>query len=201
MIKLTKNHPNFDGIKWVLGVTSLKGDVRNHIRYTYVKGGDFVKTDGGRLHKYKLKDELGDGFYEVVKNIKSEVVINFVEDQEGWQYLDYKELFNTEEHKIKLKGVCSYNGTCYKAYADVIRALDINTLQYEYMRDILSDDNSFNVFVKDDNSPIVFIGGEDREALLMPFKINKEILDNANKIRLSKMSWQKGNKNTFSRIL
>jgi len=181
MIKFTKNNPEFESIKWVLQVNRKK-DERKHTKYAYVKasGEDkfIVKTDGGRLHKYKLEIEMKEGFYEVIKNSQLEVILGYVEEQEELSYPDYENLFEIEGMEKKAEDVeMKWNKqlnewNCYSDYAVIIRAMKNNTISYEYLRDVLSHNSCFDVHFKDSESQQIYKkDGSSREAVLMPYQI------------------------------
>ena len=70
-------HRDFEGIAFCIrGLDKAnKGERRPHMLYLYVKGNFIVATNGARLHEYRLKEKLPEGFYSVIKKLKTFIII------------------------------------------------------------------------------------------------------------------------------
>jgi hypothetical protein len=123
-------------------------------------------TDGHRMHKLDL-DGFGDpGVYKVVKNAKTQVILQKVDNDAG-------EFPNPDcvwpDTKDTTRVLC-YHGAISKAYSDIIRAMD-NTLclNFHFVEDVLCDD--FMAFIPRNSNagPITFQNGT-KSAIIMPMR-------------------------------
>jgi len=146
---------------------------------TKAKKGDFPKpyaghvmndgeywwaTDGHRLHGLDL-DGFGDpGVYKVVKNTKSQVILQKTEKTD---FPDINAVWPAHNDYTEIDCYSS-QGTSV-AYTKIVRQLEsAQTLNYEYINDVLCDD--FQAFIYGTDKPVAFLN-TNKLALVMPMMI------------------------------
>ena len=170
MIKLTKKDRNFKSVYWLTEITK-KNDQRDHIKTIKVESGVAVKTDGHRLHAVVVN--VPDGYYEINKRTKSEIVLNEV-DEVTWP--DWEHIFS--DCRPDLPTFSFYCGDdpgqeTAKFFIDLAKATE-NTpfINGTFVSQTITGFLNNEVFVTatDSNHP-VFIYDEnyDRVAAIMPF--------------------------------
>jgi len=102
MIKeFTKDMECFEGVYWVSGIKKDASDMRCHVRYMMVKDGKLVSTDGSQLRECEVPEGIEEGFYSVVKRIKSRIELTKAFDLCDGSFPDYEDiLVPKEEHKL-----------------------------------------------------------------------------------------------------
>lgn len=173
----------FANIRWVLKALSKnKEDLRPFKHNAYVKNGEFVVTDGIRIHKYTLPGNSAwkEGFYKIIKNNKSHIILQLDKELSDAGYPDYKDLFKQEDITVKFDS-CTINTGAPNPFDEmvsctftkIIKSFDENTINYEFVKDILSGEETFEISIKDHTSSVHFIF-EDRHAVIMPIRFNAE---------------------------
>jgi len=178
IIEFEKIDPETSDIHWVAGaLTKRKDERRPHVKFIHVKDGEFTATDGSRIHTYESEVSCKDGFYSVIKRCKSNVILRFEGATE--EYPEFKSLLNTEGHDETIYAYADL-GNCSGSYAGIVHAMKAGTLNYDFLKDLFSEDDGFDVFIKDAESPIIFKNGK-KTAVLMPMRTdnydqnNKEV--------------------------
>lgn len=187
-LELTKGHAGFNVISWVAkGLITTKGDLRNHVIRVFKDEDLFIATNGERMHIYDHKglfDELKDGYYEVIKNTKTKVILVFDKAKDQASYPDIKDFL-----KIKL----DFPEDCFsvewndagsggnKAYADILRNMVLdsdehikkanptNYINYSFLEDVLKIGQMFEVYNENENQPVYF-KSDNLFAIIMPIR-------------------------------
>jgi len=171
MLKLKKNSGIFNQVKFCVSALNLKSD-REYPKTLCVKNGVMTGCNGHKLFQWTACN-FDDGFFEVIKNNKTEIWLN---EKEEIIYPDIDSVFPEEEPEIKINdlvfGDCDNNVI---SHAIITRALPEDkergrglAINYEYL---LPLNGKFDCFIYDFGKPIVFEGNEDRKALIMPVLI------------------------------
>ena len=165
-IQTNKHNPMTKNLYWLTGCMK-KNAIRNHTRHVYVKENTMTATDGNRLHHLKLDGEgYADGFYSVVKRTKPEMVL--VYSGNDYLYPDISDLIAKPEGVELIAH--EHEGTSSKAFANIIRAMEDNTINYKFLEDVLSDGGAWNVTIKSHEHAIFFENG-NKIAIIMPLRI------------------------------
>ena len=135
-----------------------------NLQYLYSTGVDIVASDGHRLHVYTPEDcPLEAGYYEIIKKTKTELILNR-SDQDLGDYPDYARVMPEAKDLQGFKLDSSISGK----YATVIRAMDVNTLEYSLFLDAAPLMERYQV--TDGTSPVLMTG-KDVKAVVMPVRI------------------------------
>ncbi len=155
-LELTKGQTGFDEVSWVArGLITTKSDLRNHVIRVFKDGDLFIATNGSRMHVYDhnhLFDELEDGYYQVIKNTKTKVILLFDKAKDEASYPDYKDLIKLRldfpEDSFSVESYDKGSGGNI-AYADIIRNMSLdandhikksnptNYINFSYLQDVL----------------------------------------------------------------
>ncbi len=172
-LELTKGHTGFDEISWVArGLITTKGDLRNHIKRILKDKNLFVATDGSRMHVYDHEgffDDFEDGFYKVIKNMKTKVVLLFDKAKDKVSYPDYKDLiklrldFPEDSFQVDYEydgSKASYAYTIIvrnmKSEVERIKPKPTNFIKYSFLEDVLKIKRIFNVYQENESQPVYF---------------------------------------------
>ena len=170
LLTITKNHPDFEGIKWILKAkTKNKSEVRNYLVHAYINEGHFIMTDAARLHKYKLIGDFEKGFYKVNKNNKSIVELIF-ESSVDINYPDYNDLFKEQPEKNRI----DITDNLYVTLKAIYQRLEKDqTINHFYIVDVINpkDENGygelFECYYKDSGLILFTNEGKEKEAVVM----------------------------------
>jgi len=163
--RITKKNEDYKGIEWVLKARS-KEITRYNMNFINVKDGEFIATDGHRLHIYKFTVQIEDGNYELINANSDEIIL---EISPNIEYPEWKHIIPSKE-PTKIIEIRCYSKNLSVAYTDLVRAVpNENTVNLDYFKDINSINNTviFSVFEK--NEPIKFVSGRHR-GLIMPMR-------------------------------
>jgi hypothetical protein len=164
ILEFDKYHPETDQVFWVSGaLTKQKNDPRAHLTHVYVKNGAFTATDGNRLHHYKSTENYTDGFYKVIKRAKKHIVLQNMGTDFNYPEID-RLLLPSDDSNVF--GVMMDSSQCFSAYADIIRAMEKNVLNYHFLHDVLSCDDTFDAHVNDLYGTVLFQNG-NKKAVIM----------------------------------
>jgi len=150
-------------------------DYRDHVRYLKCENNVMVSTDGKRIHETELLfTEVPDGYYEIIKNTKTILIIDKVKELDEAQYPNYSDMLNGKGsgEKIEYKHDEEIETIILASLlsADIARAMGQAALNFKYVEDIVkSREEGFDVYVKDSDSPVVFKSFAVR-ACIMPLK-------------------------------
>jgi len=103
--QLTIN-PDIEGLLFCArALSSNRNDKRKIFNHLYVKGNFIVGTNGARLHEYKLKERIPNGFYAVLVKNKRHVVLcqeKIIDEYPKWKSLfpNKTQLIDTENITI-----------------------------------------------------------------------------------------------------
>lgn len=176
MLSTTKDEKLNGDLYWLTGalLKAKKDETRAHIVNIYIKGDKAWATDGNRLHQITIDREVyvtvKDGFYGVAKRTKSAMILLYSEEHNdnGYQYPDVEGFFNDPSGSMFV--VNQNEGDSSKAFTEIIRVMESNTLKYQFVNDVLSDGEVYDVTIKDCDSPVHF-KCNGREAIVMPIRI------------------------------
>ena len=180
-LEFTKDDVFFNGIRWVAkALTKDKNDLRKYVHRIYKYGNGFIATDGSRLHAYKpgdLKEGLKkmgfrgvkNGLYEVVKNTKSQVILLWEKKASECDYPGLKIIKSKAPEGNRLAVEFTYNARYSAAYTNIIKSIDMgeNIFRYEFLADVLSCGEIFEVWQENPDAAINFLNG-DKFAAIMP---------------------------------
>ncbi len=165
-IELTKESKDLGNVYWVTSIKKAKDEVRDHIRYVYVKDNTITSTDGERLHHAKLEGDYPGGFYVVVKRTRSLIIMISVGDD--FIYPDFTDIIKPASPATKIPACIEQ---VHGAFADVIRAMDKkHALNFHYFEDVVNCNDMFIVSVGD-NGTAVILQGDNKTAVIMPMRI------------------------------
>ena len=172
MINTTKQEQLNQDLYWLTSALSKsKSDLRPHIVNTYVRDNKMLATDGNRLHEITIDREVyvnvKDGFYSVAKRTKTNMILSYstTHHVDDYQYPDCEDLLKRPEGKSFV--VMQHENDSSQAMAKIIRAMDDNSINYNYLNDVLSDENAWDVTIKDHKHPLHFENG-NKKAIVMP---------------------------------
>ena len=175
MINTTKQEQLNQDLYWLTSALSKsKSDLRPHIVNTYVRGNKMLATDGQRLHEITIDREVyvnvKDGFYSVIKRTKTNMILayNVEHNADERDYPDCKSLLERPDGKSFV--VMQHENNSSQAMANIIRAMDDGSINYNYLNDVLSDENAWDVTIKDHEHPLHFENG-NKKAIVMPIRI------------------------------
>ena len=157
-----KVSPEFKYISFVALAVS-KDPTRHNITVIKSFGGRIVATDGNRLHQYKT-DLLPEGDYKVIKKTKSEVTLVMQDADEAGPFPNI--------HRVipeMLDGVDLDSASSHGAYAQIIRAMAINHINYDYLKDALSTGDQMQFQAGDGFSPVL-LKSDIITAVIMPMR-------------------------------
>ena len=165
-IQTGKHDPITKDLYWLTGCMK-KNAIRNHLRHVYVSDNTITATDGSRLHHIKLNGEgYSDGFYQVAKRTKADMILAY--SGNDYVYPDCKQLLEKPEGT---ELVCEkVANTSSKAFANIIRNMEANAIDYNLLNDVLSDGDAWNVTIQTHEHPIFFENG-NKVAIVMPIRI------------------------------
>ena len=175
MINTTKTEQLNQDLYWLTSALSKsKSDLRPHIVNTYVRGDKMLATDGQRLHEITIDREVyvnvKDGFYSVAKRTKANMVLVYAVEHNADErdYPVCESLLERPDGKSFV--VMQHENDSSQAMATIIRAMDDNSINYNYLNDVLSDENAWDVTIKDCDGPLHFECG-NKKAIIMPVRI------------------------------
>jgi hypothetical protein len=140
---------------------------RVNLNYIYCDGARTMATDRHRLHIYTPDPDkehpLSPGYYEAIKNTKSE--LHIIKADVDYEYPDVDRIIPTDE------GLQSFDakGSLFGKFAQVIRSFDEGSINTDYFADALTGTDLFDGMfkVKDNLCPILLKGGF-LTAVIMP---------------------------------
>ena len=170
IIEFEKEDPATPDIYWVsAALTKEKQDRRPHVKFVFVRDGVFTASDGLRLHVYHSVLNCKDGFYSVIKRIKTNVILKFEGNEDIGKYPEYESrLISTEGYNEPFLALAE-TGNCSVPYAQIVRAMKSGTLNYIFLADLFVTGDHFDIFIKDAESPIIFKHGS-KTAVIMPMR-------------------------------
>jgi len=142
-------------------MTKDKNEKRDHMIHVHIKNSIVTACDGKRIHSYQSKNKFADGFYKVIKYNKSHIFLK----SEGTDktYPEFKDILKPAD----IQSFSIHEPT--SGYAKIIRTLNKAILNYTFLCDLLTTDNSFNCFIINDKAPIIFTS-KNKKAAIMPMK-------------------------------
>jgi len=180
MIRLTKDSETFTGVKFVIAALDKNKDAFPHKKNLYVKDGVMTGTDGKRLHQFNENELFPDarpwerstfenGYYEVVKNNKSEVIIEKIDLD--YDYPDYEDagIFWELQEAKKIIQPAENPDTFYSS---IVRVMDETvSVKHVYINDCLCLDE-FTAWIAENSAekPLILTNGSKRAAI-MPYRI------------------------------
>ena len=144
------------------------GDVRVHITHVYVENNTMTATDGQRLHHLKFDQDIADGYYKIAKRTKSAMLLTCSGDKDWSVYPKCEELLAKPEGDSFV--VIQKENNSSWAMTKIIRAMKDNSIDYNFLNDVLSDGNAYDVTVVGETRPIHFESG-NKTAIIMPVRI------------------------------
>jgi len=173
-LELTKNNPDFDGLKWIaLALNKDKQELRVFKNNIYIINGVAVATDGARLHEYTLDGgyEFKDGFYEVLQNNKTKLALLRINDSDDHEFPDYNEIIESVigDDLILVEGI---ERAADHNFCTIIRA-NANNFQFSFIRDATVGCNKVitGKGIDENNEPdsrAIKCVGDGRIAIIMP---------------------------------
>ena len=139
-----------------------------------LENGTMIVTDGNRLHIAKGFPDKPDGFYEIIKNTKVLIVLKELdlEETENKRFPDIDSVLPDKSKDPIWNGIetngLSWASTCY---TKIVRKMSDNTtINFEYLKDVLSSEVYFNISQYREEGPIIF-ENDNCFALIMPMYI------------------------------
>jgi len=188
MIRFTKKdyNPNvssdFNSLYWISQVTK-KGDERYHIVTIKVESGVAFKTDGKRIHAACLLSDIDDGFYEVLKRTKGEIILSKTDKDGAWPEVDsilsecpidnYPISFAVHNQGRLSNCTVAMNTTEFfmslcEADLDTTPAIDADFVSQSLIGFL---DNNVNIWVTDENHPVFMVDDAlNKVSVIMPYR-------------------------------
>ena len=165
-IQTGKHDPITKDLYWLTGCMK-KNAIRDHMRHVYVSDNTMTATDGNRMHHIKLNDEgYQDGFYLVAKRTKNDMILAY--NGNDYVYPECKDLLTKPEGNELI--AMKHEGSSSQAFANIIRNMEANAIDYNLLNDVLSDGDAWNVTIQTHEHPI-FFENENKVAIVMPIRI------------------------------
>jgi len=146
-------------------------DARAHIKHLHVKDGHIRGTNGDRMHMVKLPEdsEFENGFYEVIKNNKAELILNYADsDTQEREYPCIESLLAIEGN------ILPGEFDNVDAYVRIIRTMPEDIcINYDYVKDIFCQGDAFDITVNPKQHCAVVFRNEIKIAAIMPIKMHK----------------------------
>jgi len=165
MIRITKNEKDFDALRFVLRAVG-KDPIKPAFTKLLSDNGVIVGCDSRRLHTAAVT--LPDGFYEVIKNTASEIILEQTEFD--GQYPNYKQvLCSDRENFVPLKKFDSkFTGGAATIFQIAQAGCCINI---NFVEDACKDAGDTKVSFGESavDSPVVILNDLGR-AVIMPIK-------------------------------
>jgi hypothetical protein len=170
-LEFTKNN-GVNEVYWLTHIENVKDDYRQHVRTVLIKDGFAYKTDGKRMTRLKIDEHVEspeDGVYEVLKRIKSRVILMKLDEETRWP--EVEDLFNVDFENCHGSFKASNQLLDY-GVANVFRKLPQDrTFNLHWFLDMV-DSEDFTVCIQDEeaNKPFLF-HDENKTGLLMPVNV------------------------------
>ena len=173
MIRIENNRVTKDcqDLGWLVRAIAKTHETDTKYRVDVIRsiGGELVATDCRRLHVLdikgtRLEEILPDGYYELAKCTKSEVVLSKVTEEYGLKYPDYIPLFKNECSKIDIP-----NGkdALEHGLTTVYRNTKCDAVNHNYLIDVIDTDGPFTLDVEDSpHKPLIFRNCTKRAAVM-----------------------------------
>jgi len=176
MLKIDKNDSRLKAVRFLASVMNLK-DLRFHTFHFKVESGQGISTDGNRLHV--VNDiPLEDGFYSVIKNTKTLVLIEkaYELDNKEGSFPSTEDIITLPEENTFEQGAEFKSDNLSSIYTQIIRAMPgSNTLNVDFVRDVCNYFDYAGTFIIPEprkgeiETPVRFVSG-DLQAIVMPLK-------------------------------
>jgi DNA polymerase III sliding clamp (beta) subunit (PCNA family) len=158
----TKKHsPEFNYISFVALAIS-KDPIKHNITVIKSFGDRIVATDSHRMHQYKTYI-LPVGTYKVIKKTKSEITLVLHDADEAGTFPDVDRLIPEMLDGVELVP------TVPGAHAQIIRAMTVNHINYDYLKDALSTDDALRLQAGDGSGPVL-LKSDNITAVIMPMR-------------------------------
>lgn len=167
LIELESRDEDMSGFQFVLRamfVNPGKGDLRCYMHCIKIKDGQIIGTDGKRAHTYTAIETYHDGFYRVLKRLKTHIILLKVSetDYKSGGYPETDKFFALDENDQIAIDADLFDHMYIKSYCEIIRKMPIyQTISPEQVKDI---NGSFKAFIRKES--VLFVG-DDRKAYLM----------------------------------
>ena len=172
-LELTKGQTGFDEIHWVAkALTKNKSTLKYHIKRILKDKNLFVAMNGSRMHVYDHKgffDEFEDGYYKVIKNTQTKVILLFDKSKDEGKYPDIEDFIaiRLDFPKDSFQVDYDYDGSkASYAYTIIVRNMKseveevkpktTNFIRYSFLEDVLKIKRIFNVYQENENQPVYF---------------------------------------------
>jgi DNA polymerase III sliding clamp (beta) subunit (PCNA family) len=186
MQRLEKRYNGFQEISFVLRAAA-KDKTKPIFTCLYVELNEkgekvFVCTDSKRLNLFVDSEgyfsEWEVGFYEIIKNTKSEIVLNHTECE--YQFPNYKQII-PQESKVFAVFNCRANiqiSKFYQGFYETFSGKSIG-MNNDFLNDALIDGEIVNCSTNENMnyccmSPILFNYENNCKALVMPIQLKKD---------------------------
>jgi hypothetical protein len=170
MIQLKNKESMFDEFKFVI-MASEKNSYQGYDKL-YINDSDIVCTDGHRLHLYKTDAIFENGVYEIIKNTKSEIILNKIES--SIPFVNYKSVIpdiTGKEADLEFDSIRITKDACLALYR-IIKHCDI-CLNIDFIKDACSHNASFFYATGQLNQVLFKFHNETCLAVIMPLRMNK----------------------------
>ena len=175
-IEFEKNDYRLKKVRFCISAWSKNDALSIRVKSFPIKleNGTMIVTDGNRLHIAKGFPDKPDGFYKVVKNTEVLVVLKELdlEETENKRFPDIDSVLPDKSKDPIWNGI-KVNGLSYasKCYTKIVRKMSDNTtINFEYLKDVLSSEVYFNISQYREEGPIIF-ENDNCFALIMPMYI------------------------------
>jgi hypothetical protein len=148
-----------------------KDATRPSIQHIYSTGTEIVATDSHRLH-LSTTDLLPAGMYEVIKNTKTQTLLQSVNSDDFPAFPDYNRAIPEADDPQEIDE--KYNHPV-QVFAKVIRKMGTGTLDLKYFTEAVETGFFDSFSVNGLHSPVLFIGA-DTKAVIMPMKTQDDTL-------------------------
>ncbi len=171
-IELTKNDNGYNGIKYCAMATAGTGQ-RWDLNCIRITDGWIQSTDGHRIHQTYNGSQLEDGFYQVIKVLKTKVVIKKVD---GVVHPDFYRIYGNvllSDDCIEVPARNKNNKLRVDlANTQLARILPESAgINYSYLSEALDFDGPSQIYYDVKSTPIVYVINSVSFAVIMPFRV------------------------------
>ena len=148
----------------------LKKDAsRPQLGMIWSTGSEIVATDGHRLHYYK-SDLLPVGYYEIKKLTKTTIELLLYAGDDMPDFPDFARIMPDSSKALPFKThrQSSDQISTVGKYAEIIRAIEVNTIDYKFFEDA-NTATMCSFYAPDGTSPVLLVG-LDVKAVIMPYR-------------------------------
>lgn len=175
-IEINQHQSFLSEMRFVCKAIISKGaDTRWGMRYIRIEADHIVATDGHRLHVLYCEHSFEQGYYEVIKNTKTKLIL--VKAENEISFPKWQDIVPHHSHSFELMSGVSYMERFTEKAIGCLAIKGI-ALRLEYFKPFIEMDKDWKIFYGDPDRPVRFIAYDKKrwggkasrlEAIIMPF--------------------------------